>query len=294
MITNSKQITKHFHSTEFKCKCGCGKIYIDEGLVNKLENIFSKLNASKCNISSGYRCSKHDKNVGGDGKGQHTIGYAADCIYYDKNNKIIPSKYVICAAYDSDLFRGIAKINNNYTHLDIRTSGYYKGDETVSNNSVWNNPYDYFGVTKSEMAKYTGETTTTPTTTPTATSKYKVGDTVSINGVFVSSTSDKKLKPAKSKGKITKIVSGARNPYLLENGNIGWTNDSCIVSSVATVYKTVTNCDWLNLRTSPMYGSNIYKSVKSGTKVEYLGIANGWARIKYNNKVLYCGNSYLK
>lgn len=158
MITTSKKISNHFHSTEFRCKCGCGVIKIDENLVNKLESIYAKLNASKCIISSGYRCSKHDKAVGGSGTGQHTKGLAADCIYYDKEGKIIPSKYVICVAYDSNEFRGIAKIDNNYTHLDIRTSGYYKGDETVSNNSVWTNPCDYFGVSKSDMAKYTGET----------------------------------------------------------------------------------------------------------------------------------------
>lgn len=220
MITTSKTISTHFHSTEFKCK-HCGVIKIDERLVNNMEKVFSKLNASKCIISSGYRCPSYDKKIGGF-VGKHAEGLAADCIYYDKNNKPIPSKYVICAAYDLDLFRGIAKINDNYTHLDIRSSGYYKGDETVSNNSVWSNPYDYFGVTKSDMAKYTGEETTT------------------------------------------------------------------------TVYKTVSNCYWLNLRTSPMYGSNIYTSVKAGTKVEYLGIANGWARIKYKGKTLYCGKNYLK
>ena len=59
--------------------------------------------------------------------------------------------------------------------------------------------------------------------------KYTIGDEVQINGVYVSSTSTEKLKPAKTKGKITKIVEGARNPYLLENGNIGWVDDSVIV-----------------------------------------------------------------
>lgn len=90
----------------------------------------------------------------------------------------------------------------------------------------------------------------TPTATPTATLKYKVGDIVTINGVYVSSTSDKKYKPAKTKGKITKIIEGARNPYLLENGNIGWTNDSCIVSSttksIDTVAKEVIAGKWGN------------------------------------------------
>lgn len=158
MITVSKQITEHFHSSEFVCQ-HCGAIKIDENLVNKMENIFSRLNASKCIISSGYRCPTYDTQIGGF-VGQHAKGLAADCIYYDKDGAIIPSKYVICAAYDLGQLKGIAKINDNYTHLDNRSSGYYRGDETVSNNSVWTNPYDYFGVSRSDMAKYTGEVVT--------------------------------------------------------------------------------------------------------------------------------------
>lgn len=159
MITVSKQISEHFHSSEFRCKCGCGQIKIDEELVSKMENIFSRLNASKCIISSGYRCSSYDKVIGGF-VGRHAEGLAADCIYYDKDGAIIPSKIVICVAWDLGQLRGIAKINDNYTHLDNRSSGYYRGDETVSNNSVWTNPYDYFGVSKQDVAKYTGEKVT--------------------------------------------------------------------------------------------------------------------------------------
>lgn len=33
---------------------------------------------------------------------------------------------------------------------------------------------------------------------------------------------------------ITRIIPGARNPYLLNNGNIGWVNDSCITSSASS------------------------------------------------------------
>ena len=126
-------------------------------MVDNLEKLFEKLNASKCIISSGYRCEIYDKEVGGNGKGQHTKGKAVDCVYYDKKGKIIPSKIVICLAYDMDIFRGIAYIDKNYLHLDIRSSGYYKGDETVSNNSVWTNPYNYFKVSKKDVNKYTNE-----------------------------------------------------------------------------------------------------------------------------------------
>lgn len=58
-----------------------------------------------------------------------------------------------------------------------------------------------------------------------------IGDFVQINGVYTSSSSTKKLTPTTKSGMITRIIPGAKNPYLLNNGNIGWVNDSCIISS---------------------------------------------------------------
>ena len=60
--------------------------------------------------------------------------------------------------------------------------------------------------------------------------KYKIGDIVEINGVYISSTSEEKLRPLVTKGKITKILKDVNNPYLLENGKIGWVNDNVIIS----------------------------------------------------------------
>lgn len=60
--------------------------------------------------------------------------------------------------------------------------------------------------------------------------KYKIGDLVEINGIYVSSTSKEKLRPLITKGKITKIIENANNPYLLEEGRIGWANDNVIIS----------------------------------------------------------------
>lgn len=61
----------------------------------------------------------------------------------------------------------------------------------------------------------------------------KVGDTLTINGVYASSTSSSKLKPAKTSGVVTKIINCKRNPYLLDNGNLGWVNDDCITNKKA-------------------------------------------------------------
>ncbi len=156
MITSRKQITTHFHSSEFRCQ-HCNNIKIDEELVNKLEHIFSKLNASKCIISSGYRCATFDKQIGGF-LGRHYEGLASDCIYYDKQGQPIPSKIVVCVAYDLGELNGIAKIDNYYVHLDNRKGSTYRGDETRGNSSYWTNPYSYFGVSQAEVEKYTGVT----------------------------------------------------------------------------------------------------------------------------------------
>lgn len=156
MITTSKKISTHFHSTEFSCS-HCGAIKIDENLVNKVEHLMTRLQASKCIVSSGYRCAYYDKVVGGF-LGRHYEGLAMDCCFYDKNNKTIPSKIVICVAWELGELNGIAKITDSYVHLDNRSNGTYRGDETKGNSSYWTNPYNYFGVTKAEVEQYTGVT----------------------------------------------------------------------------------------------------------------------------------------
>ncbi|MBQ9853721.1 MAG: hypothetical protein IJO57_01655 [Bacilli bacterium] len=78
-------------------------------------------------------------------------------MYYDKNGKLIPSEIVICVAFDLNELKGIAKVDKYYVHLDNRESGNYRGDETVNNNSVWINPYEYFNVSKDDVRKYTND-----------------------------------------------------------------------------------------------------------------------------------------
>lgn len=61
--------------------------------------------------------------------------------------------------------------------------------------------------------------------------KYNVGDIVTINGVYTSSTSQERLTPRIKTGTITRIVENVRNPYLLDNGNIGWVNNDVIIDN---------------------------------------------------------------
>ncbi len=72
---DKSQLSPHFNVQEFRCKCGKEhEILIAEELVDKLEKLYSALNCSKIIVTSGYRCTAHDKAVGGSGTGQHTKG----------------------------------------------------------------------------------------------------------------------------------------------------------------------------------------------------------------------------
>ena len=64
--------------------------------------------------------------------------------------------------------------------------------------------------------------------------------------MYTSSDSGQKLTPAIKTGTITRIIEGAKNPYLLNNGDIGWVNDNCIVSSQAETTYTVKSGDTLS------------------------------------------------
>ena len=182
MILVDKKISEHFSGHEFKCP-HCGVIKIDEELIKKVEHIFSKVHASKCIVSSGYRCIKYDIRENGFA-GRHSEGLAMDCIFYDKNNEIIPSKYIICVAFELGELNGIAKINEYYTHLDNRKGSTYYGDETKGNSSYWKNPYTYFNVNKSDLLKYTN-TALTKITYQT----HSIEDKKYYSNVSVSSTS---------------------------------------------------------------------------------------------------------
>ncbi len=72
------------------------------------------------------------------------------------------------------------------------------------------------------------ETASKPTAKPkpTTSTKYKVGTVVCTNTLATSSTGGKVYK-GDWKGTITKVIAGAKYPYLLNNGT-GWTNDTGI------------------------------------------------------------------
>lgn len=150
--TDSTQLSAHFNVREFRCKCGgTHDILISSELIDKLEQLHVAFHCSKIIVTSGYRCPTHDKNVGGNGSGQHTKGTAADICCYAQDGSIISSKLVCCKAQDIG-FTGIANIDSSYqyTHVDVRTGYPWYGDEVYGTGTVTDDFYSYYGVSKQD------------------------------------------------------------------------------------------------------------------------------------------------
>lgn len=157
---STTQLSDHFNVSEFKCKCGgTHDTLVSSNLVTMLEKLYKILNCSKIIINSAYRCSTHDKNVGGTGSGQHVNGNAADIVCYGKDNNPISTKVVSCVAQDLG-FGGIGNIDSAYTaiHVDVRTSNIWYGNELINNNTLTDNFYNYYNITKEDIEKAIGGT----------------------------------------------------------------------------------------------------------------------------------------
>jgi len=105
---------KYFKVDEFKCPC-CGKANMDKEFLEKIDKA-RELAGVPFVITSGYRCPKHNKEVGGKPDSAHTKGLAADikCIRSRDRFKMIK------ALIDAGFTRfGIGK---NFIHADIDSS----------------------------------------------------------------------------------------------------------------------------------------------------------------------------
>ena len=152
---DNTQLSEHFNVQEFRCKCSQNHdILVAEELVDKLEKLYSKLNCSKIIVTSGMRCPSYDISIGGNGGGQHPLGKAADVICYNQAGERISSKLVCCTAQDLG-FGGIANIDTSYTatHLDVRTSNIWYGNEVINYHTVTDDFYKYYGISRGNTAQ---------------------------------------------------------------------------------------------------------------------------------------------
>lgn len=109
---------------QFKCKCGCKQNKISMELVQMLDTARHTAGIPFI-ISSGYRCIKHNNNVGGVNDSQHIYGNAVDIIWKDYNQLY----HMISALINVGINRIGINYQKKFIHVDI--------SETKTNNIIW-------------------------------------------------------------------------------------------------------------------------------------------------------------
>lgn len=142
------KISPHFKLSEMACKDGSDKVLYSTELMAKLEELRA-YGGFTVSINSGYRTPAYNKKIGGASRSQHTLGTAAD-IVVKKNGAVVNAKKVCCLCQSLG-FKGIGYISVNAIHVDMRTSGSYRGDERRGYGGNVSDFYRYFNIGKAEI-----------------------------------------------------------------------------------------------------------------------------------------------
>lgn len=108
-----EKLSEHFSSAEFDCHCKypeCQITYIDTDLVDYLERKRKQFD-KPIKLTNGFRCVRHNKEVGGKIGSFHLVGKAADIVFLDSS--IVKAAYLF---QDAD---GLG-IYSNFIHVDVR------------------------------------------------------------------------------------------------------------------------------------------------------------------------------
>src|SRR5579864_1093640 len=111
-LRGEDEMAEFFSEKEFSCPC-CGANKIETEVIARIDTIRSSLGVP-LHINSGYRCEKHNKEVGGAKDSQHLIGKAIDVSIA---NMTAAKKYEFLSLA-LEHFNGIG-VGNTFFHLDL-------------------------------------------------------------------------------------------------------------------------------------------------------------------------------
>ena len=113
-IENPWDTVKYFTPSEFSCKCGCDcATQVEPALLRLADTVRSHFDAP-CIVSSGIRCEKHNKAVGGVESSRHLSGKAMD--FRIKGRTALET-----LTYVQRLpIRYAYAIDRNYVHMDVK------------------------------------------------------------------------------------------------------------------------------------------------------------------------------
>lgn len=115
ILSNACHAETHFKRSEFSCH-HCGAVKVNSALITKLEALRHELGDTSIVITSGYRCPKHNKAVGGAKRSQHVLGRAVDI----KVKHYTPAEV---GHFAKMIGFGFVKVYKSWVHIDVRERG---------------------------------------------------------------------------------------------------------------------------------------------------------------------------
>lgn len=105
----NRELSKNFSSEEFTCHCGCGFDDVNYELIDILQRCRDILGVP-FKVTSGCRCEKHNRSIGGVDSSMHLEGKAADikCSKQDELNQLLSQLKIGLGIYET------------FTHIDVR------------------------------------------------------------------------------------------------------------------------------------------------------------------------------
>jgi hypothetical protein len=108
-------LSAHFSESELACRC-CGELIIVPALIDALERL-RELAGKPIKIHAGYRCPKHNQEIGGVTDSEHTRGMAADIAIPGLTLQLM---YELALQVPAFLEGGIGAYDGAFLHVDVR------------------------------------------------------------------------------------------------------------------------------------------------------------------------------
>lgn len=108
-------LSEHFSREELQCRC-CGQLKMDSRLLEGLEALRA-LSGAPIVVHAGYRCARHNAEVGGVPRSEHTLGLAADIHLPGMS---LQRMYELASAVPQFAEGGIGVYDGDFLHVDVR------------------------------------------------------------------------------------------------------------------------------------------------------------------------------
>jgi uncharacterized protein YcbK (DUF882 family) len=108
-------LSPHFSRNELACRC-CGRLQLDSRLLNGLE-LLRTLAGVPVIVHAGYRCLRHNAEVGGVPHSEHTRGLAADI---GLPGLSLQRMYDLALEVPQFAQGGIGVYDGGFLHVDVR------------------------------------------------------------------------------------------------------------------------------------------------------------------------------